>query len=76
MCWRRHRQRQSVTPVLPLLVEYKEKTYAAERTGRLHKREGRPHDEETLGELIDRSIRPLFPERFRTRFRSTASPLG
>src|SRR5450830_1888895 len=51
----------------PLLVEYKEKTYAAGKIpGGFIKREGRPHDQEILAaRVIDRSIRPLFPEGFK-----------
>ena len=48
----------------PLFVEYREKTYAAGRIpGGFFKREGRPTEKEILSaRLIDRSIRPLFPE--------------
>ena len=58
---------QSPLPFFPLTVEYKEKTYAAGKIpGGFIKREGRPSDKEILsGRLIDRSIRPLFPEGFR-----------
>ncbi len=51
----------------PLLVEYREKTYAAGKIpGGFIKREGRPHDHEILAaRIIDRSIRPLFPEGFK-----------
>ena len=54
-------------PFFPLTVEYREKTYAAGKIpGGFIKREGRPHDEEILaGRIIDRSIRPLFPEGFK-----------
>ncbi|HHM6931330.1 TPA: polyribonucleotide nucleotidyltransferase [Pseudomonas aeruginosa] len=50
----------------PLSVHYQEKTYAAGRTpGGFFKREGRPSEKETLtSRLIDRPIRPLFPEGF------------
>jgi polyribonucleotide nucleotidyltransferase len=58
---------QSPLPFFPLTVEYKEKTYAAGKIpGGFIKREGRPSDKEILAcRLIDRSIRPLFPEGFR-----------
>ncbi|MCX5703801.1 MAG: polyribonucleotide nucleotidyltransferase, partial [Candidatus Omnitrophica bacterium] len=48
----------------PLTVEYQEKTYAAGRIpGGFFKREGRPSESEILtARLIDRPIRPLFPE--------------
>ncbi len=50
----------------PLTVNYIEKTYAAGRIpGGFFKREGRPTEKETLtSRLIDRPIRPLFPESF------------
>ncbi len=50
----------------PLTVNYVEKTYAAGRIpGGFFKREGRPSEKETLvSRLIDRPIRPLFPEYF------------
>jgi len=50
----------------PLTVNYQEKTYAAGKIpGGFFKREGRPSEKETLtSRLIDRPIRPLFPERF------------
>ena len=50
----------------PLTVNYQEKTYAAGRIpGGYFKREGRPSEKETLtSRLIDRPLRPLFPEGF------------
>jgi len=50
----------------PLTVNYQEKTYAAGRIpGGFFKREGRPSEKETLtSRLIDRPIRPLFPDGF------------
>jgi polyribonucleotide nucleotidyltransferase len=50
----------------PLTVDYIEKTYAAGRIpGGFFKREGKPSEKETLtSRLIDRPIRPLFPEGF------------
>jgi len=50
----------------PLTVNYQEKTYAAGRIpGGYFKREGRASEKETLtSRLIDRPIRPLFPEGF------------
>ena len=58
--------KRSHLPFFPLTVEYKEKTYAAGKIpGGFIKREGRPRDEEILScRIIDRSIRPLFPEGF------------
>ena len=50
----------------PLTVNYQEKSYAAGRIpGGFPRREGRPSDKETLtSRLIDRPIRPLFPDGF------------
>jgi polyribonucleotide nucleotidyltransferase len=58
---------QSPLDFFPLLVEYREKTYAAGKIpGGYIKREGRPSDAEILSaRVIDRSIRPLFPEGFK-----------
>ena len=51
----------------PLSVEYREKSYAAGKIpGGFFKREGRPSEKEILSaRLIDRPIRPLFPENFK-----------
>src|SRR5205085_6296408 len=51
---------------VPLTVDYIEKSYAAGRIpGGFFKREGRPSEKETLtSRLIDRPIRPLFPEGY------------
>ena len=58
---------QSPLPFFPLLVEYREKTYAAGKIpGGFIKREGRPSDGEILSaRIVDRTIRPLFPEGFK-----------
>src|ERR687886_3088897 len=58
---------QSALPFFPLTVEYREKSYAAGKIpGGFIKREGRPHDDEILSaRIIDRSIRPLFPDGFK-----------
>ena len=50
----------------PLTVDYQEKTYAAGKIpGGFFKHEGRPSEKETLtSRLIDRPLRPLFPEAF------------
>ena len=50
----------------PLTVDYMEKTYAAGKIpGSFFKREGRPSEKETLtSRLIDRPLRPLFPDAF------------
>jgi polyribonucleotide nucleotidyltransferase len=51
---------------LPLFVDYREKAYAAGKIpGGFFKREGRPSEKEILSaRLIDRSLRPLFPEDY------------
>jgi polyribonucleotide nucleotidyltransferase len=58
---------ESPLPFFPLLVEYRDKAYAAGKIpGGFIKREGRPHDSEILkARIIDRSIRPLFPDGFK-----------
>jgi polyribonucleotide nucleotidyltransferase len=60
------REAQPGKDFFPLTVNYVEKTYAAGRIpGGFFKREGRPSEKETLiSRLIDRPIRPLFPEFF------------
>jgi polyribonucleotide nucleotidyltransferase len=54
-------------PFLPLTCEYREYTYAAGKIpGGFFKREGRPTEKETLtSRLMDRPIRPLFPDNYR-----------
>jgi polyribonucleotide nucleotidyltransferase len=60
-------ENQSPLPFFPLTVEYKERQYAAGKIpGGFVKREGRPSDAEILSaRIIDRSIRPLFPDGFK-----------
>jgi polyribonucleotide nucleotidyltransferase len=55
---------KDIRDFLPLLVEYREQTYAVGRIpGGFFKREGRPKDREILyGRAIDRALRPLFPD--------------
>ncbi|MBB3172563.1 polyribonucleotide nucleotidyltransferase [Endobacter medicaginis] len=62
----------------PLTVNYQEKTYAAGKIpGGFFKREGRPSEVETLNSrLIDRPIRPLFPEGFRNEVQVVATVLS
>ncbi|MCG5530630.1 polyribonucleotide nucleotidyltransferase [Halorhodospira halochloris] len=63
---------------LPLTVNYQERTYAAGRIpGGFFKREGRPSEKETLTcRLIDRPIRPMFPEGFRQEVQIIATVLS
>ncbi|WP_340675666.1 polyribonucleotide nucleotidyltransferase [Paraperlucidibaca sp.] len=62
----------------PLTVNYQEKTYAAGKIpGGYFKREGRPTEKETLtSRLIDRPIRPLFPEGFVNEVQVTATVIS
>ena len=62
----------------PLTVNYVEKTYAAGRIpGGFFKREGRPTEKETLtSRLIDRPIRPLFPDGFHNDVQVVATVLS
>ena len=62
----------------PLTVNYQEKTFAAGKIpGGFFKREGRPTEKETLvSRLIDRPIRPLFPQGFRNEVQVVATVLS
>ncbi len=62
----------------PLTVDYREKTYAAGKfPGGFIKREGRPTTKEILtSRLIDRPIRPLFPETYRDEVQIQAGPIS
>ncbi|WP_165244064.1 polyribonucleotide nucleotidyltransferase [Paludisphaera soli] len=62
----------------PLTVDYREKTYAAGKfPGGFIKREGRPTTKEILTcRLIDRPIRPLFPEWYRDEVQIQAGPIS
>ena len=62
----------------PLTVNYQEKAYAAGRIpGGFFKREGRPSEKETLtARLIDRPIRPLFPDGFTNEVQVVATVLS
>nr|WP_164488554.1 polyribonucleotide nucleotidyltransferase [Photobacterium sanguinicancri] len=59
----------------PLTVNYQERTYAAGKIpGGFFKREGRPSEGETLtARLIDRPIRPLFPDNFKNEVQVIAT---
>ena len=62
----------------PLTVDYQEKFYAGGRIpGGFFKREGRPTEKETLiSRLIDRPIRPLFPEGYRNEVQVIATVMS
>lgn len=64
--------------IVPLTVDYREKTYAAGRIpGGFFKREGRPSEKEILtARLIDRPIRPLFPHGFQHELQIMAMVLS
>ena len=69
------RNRSAGRDFFPLTVNYIEKTYAAGRIpGGFFKREGRPTERETLtSRLIDRPIRPLFPDGFNNEVQVVAT---
>src|SRR5947209_15987116 len=62
----------------PLTVDYREKVYSAGKfPGGFIKREGRPTTKEILtSRLIDRPIRPLFPESYRDEVQIQAGPIS
>src|SRR5579864_4070832 len=72
------RQSKPGQDFFPLTVDYQEKAFAAGRIpGGFFKREGRPSENETLvSRLIDRPIRPLFPENFRNEVQVIATVLS
>ncbi len=63
---------------LPLTVHYQEKTYASGRIpGGFFRREGRPSEKETLtSRLIDRPLRPLFPDGYRKEVQVIATVMS
>ncbi|HHW20581.1 polyribonucleotide nucleotidyltransferase [Thermodesulfovibrio thiophilus] len=63
---------------IPLTIDYQEKAYSAGKIpGGFFKREGKPTDKEVLvSRLIDRPIRPLFPEGFNYETQGIASVLS
>ena len=73
-----NREAKADAGFLPLTVDYQEKYYAAGRIpGSFLRREGRPSDKEVLtSRLIDRSIRPLFPQFFYHETQVLASVLS
>jgi len=72
------REEKENADFFPLLVNYIEMTYAAGRIpGGFFKREGRPTDREIISSrLIDRGIRPLFPEGFLNETQVVATVLS
>ncbi len=72
------RQTREDIDFLPLTVEYQERTYAAGRIpGGFFKREGKPSEKEILtARLIDRPIRPLFPQGLRNEVQIVAIVLS
>ena len=63
---------------LPLTVDYQEMTFAAGKIpGGFFKREGRPNEREILtSRIIDRAIRPLFPDGYRDETQLVATVLS
>lgn len=72
------REPKEAADFFPLTVDYRENTYAAGKIpGGFFKREGKPTEKEVLtSRLIDRSIRPLFPEGFTNETQVVASVLS
>jgi len=72
------RKQSGNSDFFPLTVNYQEKFYAVGKIpGGFNKREGRPSDNETLtSRLIDRPIRPLFPDNFRNEVQVIATVLS
>src|SRR5881397_847888 len=72
------KQAKASQDFLPLTCDYIEKTYAAGKIpGGFFKREGRPSEKETLtSRLIDRPIRPLFPDGFFNEVQVVATVLS
>src|SRR3954469_14157304 len=72
------RQAKTGQDWFPLTVDYAERTYAAGKIpGGFFKREGRPSEKETLtSRLIDRPIRPLFPDGFMNEVQVVAQVLS
>lgn len=72
------RERNEEKDYFPLMVDYRERTYAAGKIpGGYFKREGRPTEKEILtSRLIDRPIRPLFPQDFMNEVQIMATVLS
>lgn len=71
-------QKPGLSDFMPLTVNYKERTYAAGKIpGGFFKREGRASKKETLSSrIIDRTLRPIFPEGFASETNVTAMVLS
>ncbi len=69
---------EKMMDMVPLTVDYQEKTYAAGKIpGGFFKREGRPSEKEILtARLIDRPVRPLFPKGFQNKVQIMAIVLS
>ena len=72
------RQPREGIDFFPLTADYQERAYAAGKIpGSFFRREGRPHEKETLtSRLIDRPIRPLFPKGYRNDVQIIATVLS
>ena len=71
-------ERRKDIDFFPLTVEYRERTYAAGKIpGNFFRREGRPTEREVLvSRLIDRPVRPLFPEDFQNEVQVMATVMS
>ena len=69
---------KEIVDFFPLTVDFEEKLYAAGKIpGGFFKREGRPTEKAILtSRLVDRPIRPLFPENFRNEVQIVVTPLS
>ena len=69
---------QAQQSFFPLTVNYQERTYSAGKVpGGFFKREGRPSEKETLvSRMIDRPLRPLFPDEFFNEVQVTATVMS
>ncbi len=72
------KQANPLQDFFPLTVNYQEKAYAAGKIpGGFNKREGRPSEQETLtSRLMDRPLRPLFPEGFKNEVQIIATVMS
>lgn len=77
-CVAKQDDKASERDFFPLTVDYQEKTYAAGKIpGGFFKREGRPSEKETLtSRLIDRPLRPLFPDGFKNEVQIIATVMA
>lgn len=75
---KKEERKEEVIDFFPLTIDYQEKAYAAGKIpGGFFKREGRPSEKEVVtSRLVDRSLRPLFPDSFYSDTQGIASVLS